>query len=54
MKAVFRRLLADQSGATALEYALIGSVVSVAILAGVTALSGRLGVMYSNIAAKLS
>lgn len=54
MKATFRRLLVDQSGATALEYALIGSVISVAILAGVFALSVKLDAMYSGIAAKLS
>ena len=36
MKNLFSRFVADQSGATAIEYGLIAGLISVAIIAAVT------------------
>jgi len=48
-----RRLIADQSGATSIEYALIGSLVSIAIVAAAITLGSKLDEMYSGIAGKV-
>lgn len=39
MDMVLQRFLADESGATSIEYALIGTLVSLAILTGMGALA---------------
>ncbi|KQN76857.1 Flp family type IVb pilin [Devosia sp. Leaf64] len=44
-----QRLSVDQSGATAIEYSLIGALVSVAIVGAVTALNGTMVDMYEYI-----
>jgi pilus assembly protein Flp/PilA len=38
----FKRFIADESGATAIEYGLIAALIAVAIIAALTALSGNL------------
>ena len=38
-----KNFLADESGATAIEYALIGSLIAMAIIAGMTAIYGSVG-----------
>lgn len=48
--AVLKRFWADESGATAVEYALIGVLVSVAILNGVALLSGNLNTIFDAVA----
>lgn len=48
--AVLKRFWADESGATAVEYALIGVLVSVAILNGVALLSGNLNAIFDAVA----
>jgi pilus assembly protein Flp/PilA len=50
MKTLCRRYLADESGATAIEYALIATLISVAIIAGATALGGALNDTFQGIA----
>ena len=45
------RFLGDESGATAIEYALIGSLVSVAIIVGAMALGSKLSEIYHSLAA---
>ena len=45
MGAVFSRFLSDCSGSTAIEYALIGSVISIAIVLAATAIGTRLNDM---------
>jgi pilus assembly protein Flp/PilA len=47
------RFISDQSAATAIEYGLIGALVSVAIVLGAGALGSSLNVMYNAIAAKV-
>jgi pilus assembly protein Flp/PilA len=53
MPTAIRRFAGDQSGATAIEYGLIGALVSVAIVVGVGALGSNLKIMYDALAAKV-
>ena len=53
MPMAIRRFAGDQSGATAIEYGLIGALVSVAIVVGVGALGSNLKIMYDALAAKV-
>ncbi len=48
------RFLRDNSGATAIEYALIGGLVSVAIIVGARALGVSLNSVYTGVSAKVS
>jgi len=45
-----RRLIHDESGATAIEYGLIAGLVAVAIIAALTALGGSLQNLFSSVA----
>jgi pilus assembly protein Flp/PilA len=49
MKSVFK-LLKDKSGATAIEYALIATLISVAAIGGYGALGGKLQTSFNNTA----
>ncbi len=44
-----RELVADKGGTTAIEYALIGALVSIAILVAVTQLGGELVSLFQTI-----
>ena len=44
-----RRFLSDTSGSTALEYALIGSLISVAIVVGVTNVGSSMNGVYGTL-----
>jgi pilus assembly protein Flp/PilA len=44
-----RRLLADQTGATAIEYALICSLVIIAMIGGLSMLGGGAGGMWTRV-----
>jgi pilus assembly protein Flp/PilA len=50
---LFRRLCADKRGATAIEYALIASLISVAAIAGYEALGDKIENSFQNTADKL-
>ncbi len=50
---MFARFLKDESGATAIEYGLIASLVAVAIITGATALGTNLNATFSNLAANM-
>jgi len=43
---VFRRFLKDESGATAIEYVMIGSLVSIMIILGATTIGSNLHDLY--------
>jgi pilus assembly protein Flp/PilA len=43
-----------QRGVTSIEYALIGSLIAVAIVVSVTALGGNLSTLYDNVANEVS
>jgi pilus assembly protein Flp/PilA len=49
LRHLFKRLLADQSGATAIEYALIAAGISLAIIAAVNNLGTTLNASYAAI-----
>jgi pilus assembly protein Flp/PilA len=49
----FARLLKDESGATAIEYGLIASLIAVAIITGATALGSNLSSSFSFIGTKM-
>ena len=44
-----RRLRTDTSGATAMEYALIASLIAIVIVTGVTAVGTKLSTMYAAV-----
>jgi pilus assembly protein Flp/PilA len=46
--------IAEDSGATAIEYALIAALVSVAIIGALTALSSKLQNTFNEVASNLS
>jgi pilus assembly protein Flp/PilA len=45
-----RRFATDDSGATAIEYAMIASGIAVAIAAAITLLGGKVGTMFQTVA----
>lgn len=47
------KFLADETGATAIEYALIGSIVSIAIVTAVTAIGTDLVAKFTTVATGL-
>ncbi len=48
------RFLRDEAGATAIEYGLIAAGISVAIIATVTGLGGKLQTTFSKVAGALN
>jgi pilus assembly protein Flp/PilA len=54
MKAAFTKFVQDQSGATAIEYGLIASLVGVAIIAGVKALGTNLSGTFAKVSGNLA
>ena len=50
---LLQNFLADESGVTALEYALIGSLIAVAIVTTVATLGLTLGDVYDMVAGKV-
>ncbi len=54
MKTLAHRFAADQSGATAIEYGLIATLIAVAIIAGALALGTRLNEVFNGLADTMS
>lgn len=50
MKNLLSRFAKDESGATAIEYGLIATLIGVAIIAGATALGGALNDTFQGVA----
>lgn len=50
---LIRRVVLSERGATAIEYALIASLISVAILFGVMAVGQQLSGIFGNVASNL-
>jgi len=46
MRVFFRRFLQDRNGSTAIEYALIGTIVSLATIVGVIAMSDSVEISF--------
>jgi pilus assembly protein Flp/PilA len=49
---LFKRFCADAAGAVALEYALIGSLISIAVVAGALIIGTSLNASFADIATK--
>jgi pilus assembly protein Flp/PilA len=54
MASLLKRFLADQSGATAIEYALIAVLVAIAIIGAVTALGSSLKSIFDTVASTVN
>lgn len=54
MKHVFKTFIRDESGATAIEYGLIASLIGVAIIAGVRALGTGLSSTFASVSGNLA
>ena len=50
MKSLFSRFFSDDSGATAIEYGLIASLVAVVIIGAVTAVGTKLTATFQSVA----
>ncbi len=48
------RLFKDESGATAIEYGLIAALISVAAIAGMTAIGGQLSTLFQGVKTSLA
>jgi pilus assembly protein Flp/PilA len=53
MKAVLKKFMQDESGATAIEYGLIAAGISVAIIAVVQGLGTKLNATFSSVSSAL-
>jgi pilus assembly protein Flp/PilA len=49
LRAIFKKFLSDQSGATAIEYGLIAAGISLAIIAAVNGLGSTLNTNFNSI-----
>jgi pilus assembly protein Flp/PilA len=54
MKTILKRFVKDESGATAIEYGLIASLIGVAIIAGASALGTSLNSTFQGISSKIT
>lgn len=50
----FKTFIVDESGATAIEYALIASLIAVAIIAAVTTVGGRVSTVFTEVGNSLN
>lgn len=49
MRALVKGFMQEETGATAIEYGLIAALISVAIIAGASALGGNLGNTFNHL-----
>jgi pilus assembly protein Flp/PilA len=54
MSTFLKQFVQDESGATAIEYGLIAALISVAIVAALTALGGKLQDTFNTVSTKLT
>jgi pilus assembly protein Flp/PilA len=54
MLSLFRRLMKDIEGATAIEYTLIASLIAVAAIASMRTVSGKVSNVLSNVSGVMS
>ena len=54
MKNLVSRFVKDESGATAIEYGLIATLIGVAIIAGATVLGGALNTTFTDISSNMA
>jgi len=51
---MFNRFIKDESGATAIEYGLLASLVAVAIIGALTTLGSKLQTVFGQVSAQLT
>ena len=54
MNAMIARFLSDETGSTAIEYALIGTIVGIGIIGSLTSLQAGLNAHMADVVANLS
>jgi pilus assembly protein Flp/PilA len=54
MLSIFRKLMKNEQGATAIEYVLIASLISVAAIAAMTSVGGKVSNVLSNVASAMN
>jgi len=54
LKGMFKRFLADESGATAIEYGLIAAGIAIAIITAVQGVGGKLNTVFGNVSTALT
>lgn len=54
MLVILKSFIKDESGATAIEYALIGTLISVSIIAGATTLGNSLEEQFQSLSDKMN
>jgi len=54
MLSIFRRLIKNENGATAIEYVLIASLISVAAITAMTSVGGKVSNVLSNVATAMT
>jgi pilus assembly protein Flp/PilA len=54
MRETIRRILADETGATAIEYGLIAALISVAAIAAMTNVGNNLKTIFNSVANNLN
>jgi pilus assembly protein Flp/PilA len=54
MKNIFSRFVKDESGATAIEYALIAAIISVGIIAALQSLQGQMKTTFGDVSTGLT
>ena len=50
MLSIFRKMMKSENGATAIEYTLIAALISVAAIASMSAVGGKVSNVLSNVA----
>ncbi|HLG45610.1 MAG TPA: Flp family type IVb pilin [Reyranella sp.] len=53
MLSIFRRLMKNEKGATAIEYTLIASLIAVAAIAAMTSVGSKVSNVLSNVASTM-
>jgi pilus assembly protein Flp/PilA len=54
MSILFHRFVKDESGATAIEYALVAVILAIAIIASLNAVSGELQGVFGHVSTEIS
>ena len=54
MSTLLRRFFNDESGATAIEYGLIATLIAVAMIVGATALGTKLNSVFNGLSTKMT
>ena len=54
MTSLINKFVQDESGATAIEYGLIATLISVALIVGATALGTKLNAVFNGLSTKMT